>query len=203
MLKHLILSSLIYWVIDRALSTIMGHDEDCCVCSQPVVPKLNLTDDIGLRDRHPAVNQMLNDGEISFLLVDPSAFKPRIPREFVTTSAIVIPNCGKVFRNVFLSTYEKFKYEKISLKDFLILKRGYIFDQNATLKDAPIWKNMAPPRIIFREESDQLVYVPMTWAKEIRAIKLYLRRNYCLDNGYTGATNESGEIMANSILQNK
>ena len=160
--------------------------------------RLHLSDDPGLRDRYPLINSMLYDGEISFLLVNPSFYNDLMPDGFRMTGAVAIPSDATCFRKTFLDTYEDSRYVKMRLIDFLEVKRVYIFDKHGRYHKNFPWEELAAKTVVFRSVPDMYVLAPHDWEKDSRVIINYNRRLACEKNGYTGA--RAGEKLDEVLL---
>jgi len=183
----------------------MGHDDHgCCVCDDPTrdqPDRMDLSDDVSLRGRFPKINNMLYDGEVSYLIIDPFAYMPRIKFGFMLTGAVVMPTNSTMFRNTFLKTYEKFLYEKVPLSRFLELIRSNLFNEKGEYLKTFDSENNAPETVIFRKINEQYVYMPKDWVKQSIVILDYERRVFCRENNLSGAIHGDRDMTIDEMLK--
>ena len=151
---------------------------------------LDLTDDEGLRTRHPEINSIIHDDESLFLVGNPSDFT-KLPFGFVTTGAVIIPRAQrKSYRENFLRTHVNANYVKASIDEFLLLERCYYFTSKGTEISLDQWVNSMDCWAAFPDErKNKFLLMPKAWLVESMAIKKFIRRKFCKDNGYTGSFN--------------
>ena len=151
---------------------------------------LDLTDDEGLRTRHPDINGLLHDDESLFLIGSPTDFTT-LPFGFITTGAIIIPRAQrKNYREHFLRTHANANYVKASLNEFLLLERCYYFTTKGIEISLEQWISSMDCWANFPDNKDlKFLMMPKAWLVESLAIGKYIRRKECKENGYTGSYN--------------
>ena len=175
-------------IIQRSISEIIAEKNN--------TGKLDLSDDFGLRDRHPAISAMAYDSEVLFLITNVDDVKT--PFGFKTTASIIIPRkFTKTFRSIFLNTYPAREYVKVPITVFFLLGRKYYFDFDGKEISLSQWiHSMEEFSRGGSEEADykhMFVLIPKGWKLEATAIELYVRRTKNIKNGLTGAyTNVGG-----------
>ena len=134
---------------------------------------LDLTDNHGLRVRHPTIHQLSYDGEISFMISRP---EDECSQNIRDQGAMITERADQeYFRSIFLNLFPENNFKKVQLSKFLILQRPLVFGPDGKGLDNDWFCQNSFKRT---EENPEHIYVvmPLEWAEDSDAVERFLAR---------------------------
>jgi hypothetical protein len=144
-----------------------------------------------LKQKYPRVDDLVYNDQVLYLVADPYHLtNPNpIPFGFGNTAAVVVPRVLiDVFRHTFVTTFEKAKYRRTTMRHFKYLNRRYVFDHHGE----PIERkwDLKMDSFNFKKidltDDDRVVIMPNSWVAAATACKAYELRQLAYNNETSG-----------------
>ena len=146
-----------------------------------------------LKQKYPRIDDLVYNDQVLYLIADPYHLtNPNpIPFGFGNTAAVVVPRINiDVFRHLFVTTFEKAKYRRTTLRNFKNLNRRYIFDHHGEPAERKWDLKMdgSSFKKIDLTDEDRVVIMPNSWIVAVTSCKAYQLRQVAYDSETSGGT---------------
>ena len=153
-----------------------------------------------LKQRFPRIDDLVYNDQVLFLIADPyHLVNPNpIPFGFGNTAAVVVPRANiDEFRHTFVTTFEKAKYRRSTLRHFKYLNRRYLFDHHGEPMERKWDTKMdkASFKKVDLTDDDRTVLLPNSWIAAGTACKAYQLRELAYEHETSGhAASDSSKL---------